>query len=275
MPELPEVESTRKVLLPILLGNTLHHATIHQPKLRYPVILDNAIFPFTIKDVKRRAKYLMLLNEHDHVIVIHLGMSGYLSIQPSDTPQKKHGHVVFTLNKNQVMIFNDTRRIGLIQWFPNREVCRWFQHLGPEPLDVSCTIDLLWTLSQKAKTPIKTFIMNQKNIVGVGNIYASESLFLSGIHPLTPAHLVTYAQLNALLTHIKSILNKAITMGGTTLKDYQSPDAKPGYFQQTLHVYNRQHQPCHQCQTTLHLIKINQRQSVFCPQCQPALSESS
>lgn len=269
MPELPEVESTRQVLLPILTDNTFHHVMMRRDHLRYPIVLPDHCFPFHIKKITRRAKYLIISNSEQQCIVIHLGMSGFLSIHPASHQPLKHDHVLFTLNDEVILVFNDTRRFGFIQWFNSIDECPWFQHLGFEPLSQKCNIDYLYPLAQQSKSPIKTFIMNQKNLVGVGNIYASEALFLSGIHPLTPACQIGRQHIKNLLDHIKNILSRAIQMGGTTLKDYQSPDAKPGYFQQTLLVYNRHNQACSHCGTILSLIKINQRQSVFCSVCQP------
>jgi len=270
MPELPELETTKRALLPHLLNQTINHIEIFQPKLRY-LIDETALRTCINKPVlalKRRAKYLLIAFSHGSLMV-HLGMSGRLSIQPIKAPRLKHDHVVFTFNNKESLRYNDARRFGFIlfdeQHFNNHSL---ISRLGPEPL--SDDFHPLY-LAQKAinkRVGIKRFIMDNAIVVGVGNIYATESLFLAKLHPETPVDKITSSQWALLCDTIKAVLEKAIALGGTTLKDFYHVDGKPGYFAQTLNVYGRGGQACFQCQTPIASIKIDNRSSAFCPVCQ-------
>lgn len=293
MPELPEVETTKTSLLP-LVGKQVCKVIIHQPKLRemMPTDLDSLV-GFCLTQVVRRAKYLILTFYHHQdnatkKLLIHLGMSGSLQQHPTNknAPNtRKHDHLIILFkndtNTLTALHYHDPRRFGIITWLYNDGyldgVCpakaKYLDHLGIEPLDDVFDVDYLYDVIHQAKTPIKkpikALIMEQTVVVGVGNIYAAESLFLSGIHPNTPAHLIDKDKLAVLVTHIKAILQKSIQQGGSSLKDFTVGAGKTGYFQQTLLVYGRANEPCVSCQTPLENVKIGGRASVYCPICQP------
>ncbi|MDO4440950.1 MAG: bifunctional DNA-formamidopyrimidine glycosylase/DNA-(apurinic or apyrimidinic site) lyase [Moraxella sp.] len=294
MPELPEVETTKKSLEP-LLGQTITAVHVHQPKLRYMMPHDlDSLVGFCLSSVERRAKYLLLHFYHAKdnsrkVLLVHLGMSGSLQQHPisDDTPAaRKHDHLIISFGA-VALHYHDPRRFGIILWADNdahiddkdNAKDRFLTHLGVEPLDDAFNGDYLYghihrtpTSGKAAKAiskPIKTLIMDQAVVVGVGNIYAAESLFLSGIHPAKPANQVSKEQIDDLVKHIKHILAKAIEKGGSTLRDFTVGGGKTGYFQQTLLAYGNHGKPCTVCGTTLENQKIGGRASVYCPHCQP------
>ena len=285
MPELPEVETTKTSLNP-LLGQTVTDVQVFQPKLRWmmPSDLDRLI-GYRLHTAERRAKYLILTFTQESTsplkLIVHLGMSGSLQQHPADSEKRKHDHLIFTFkNKNgelNQLHYHDPRRFGAVLWFDDYQH-KLFDHLGKEPLDDSFNAEHLYALIQRTDTdkkqrpihkPIKAVIMEQQNVVGVGNIYATESLFLAGIHPATPASALSYTQIEALTAHIKTILARAIDLGGSTLRDFTVASGQTGYFQQTLHVYGKAGEPCPTCGTTLQNEKIAGRASVYCPVCQP------
>lgn len=270
MPELPEVETTRLSLAP-LLGARVDTADVHCPSLRWRVPDDlGRLVGQRLLSVARRAKYLLLTFEQD-TIIIHLGMSGSLQQQAHGTPKTKHEHVVFTLtlpNGNQcVLSYHDPRRFGAILWQQDY-ASKLLDHLGPEPLSDAFDGNYLKAYCQGKNSPIKSIIMNQACVVGVGNIYATESLFLAGISPKRHAGRISQTRLDALVRHIKAVLSKAIEQGGSTLRDYRYNAGKTGYFQQELLVYGRAGEPCPSCGAPLKNTKINQRASVYCTNCQ-------
>lgn len=271
MPELPEVETVVQGLKP-LVGATVMHTVVHNPQLRWPIPSDftTSIQNSVIISLKRRAKYIIMQLSHDRTLIIHLGMSGALYLCTPHTALKKHEHITLTLSSSMHLRYHDVRRFGSFHLLNTP----WQQHpllcnLGPEPLEDSFNAKALKNTLKLKKRPIKAAIMDQRIVVGIGNIYASEALFASNIHPLQPAHSLSLRQYEQLVSHCKRLLTYAIKLGGTTLKDFVNPDAKPGYFQQTLHVYGREKQPCSTCNTPLECVRITQRQSTFCPHCQP------
>ncbi|MGP5315427.1 bifunctional DNA-formamidopyrimidine glycosylase/DNA-(apurinic or apyrimidinic site) lyase [Psychrobacter faecalis] len=309
MPELPEVETTKTSLTP-LLGQQVVDVKVFQPKLRWSMPDDlNQLVDYTLNSVERRAKYLILdfipltsVNTNASIqpnslaprqLLIHLGMSGSLQQHSYGTDKRKHDHLVVTFsgadNSQTQLHYYDPRRFGSVLWFKDYGH-KLLDHLGPEPLSADFTADYLYHLIQRSDNPnqtsdnniankanskqpikraIKSVVMEQQVVVGVGNIYATESLYLSGIHPATPANEVSYEQIVILVEHIKAILKKAITLGGSTLRDFTVASGQTGYFQQTLNVYGRQGEDCPHCDTLLENIKLNGRASVFCPNCQP------
>lgn len=309
MPELPEVETTKTSLTP-LLGQQVVDVKVFQPKLRWSMPDDlNQLVDYTLNSVERRAKYLILnfipltsVNTNASIqpnslaprqLLIHLGMSGSLQQHSHGTDKRKHDHLVVTFsgadNSQTQLHYYDPRRFGSVLWFKDYGN-KLLDHLGPEPLSADFTADYLYHLIQRSDNPnqtldnnianktnskqpikraIKSVIMEQQVVVGVGNIYATESLYLSGIHPATPANEVSHEQIVILVEHIKAILKKAITLGGSTLRDFTVASGQTGYFQQTLNVYGRQGETCPHCDTLLENIKLNGRASVFCPNCQP------
>lgn len=271
MPELPEVETTTKGIRPHLQGQTISKIILRHKHLRWPIDpnLSKYIEGQTIIEIKRRAKYIILCFKHGYLL-IHLGMSGYLRIlTPPLTPPQKHDHFDLIISNGTCLRFNDARRFGSLLWSEKSyHQLTLIKHLGPEPLTKDFNPEYLFKKSRNRHVAIKIFIMNQSVVVGVGNIYASEALFLAGIHPLMPACQMTVSQAKKLHHFIQVVLEQAINQGGTTLNDYQNSDGKPGYFQQKLNVYGRETQACVVCQTRIQNLKIGQRSSYFCPKCQ-------
>ncbi len=273
MPELPEVETTRRGIIHYLQGSKIANIEVRQPRLRFPV--DEKIHEFcagqTILAIRRRAKYLLFQLEQGHLIV-HLGMSGHLRILSEYISPEKHDHIDLISENGHILRYCDPRRFGFWLYTPDSiERHPLFQRLGPEPLDEALDALHLQHRAKNRRIPVKTFLMDNHNLVGVGNIYANESLFLAGIHPLTPVNRLVLAEWEKLTLAIKSTLKKAIDAGGTTLKDFLSHEGKPGYFQQQLLVYGRGQKPCLHCNTTIEETKIAGRHSAYCPQCQPSL----
>lgn len=273
MPELPEVETTKQGIKPHLDGQTIKQVIIRNPKLRLPVPLnlDDLCVGKKIKAITRRAKYI-LIHLTQGYLLIHLGMSGHLRIVPKTTQPEKHDHVDMTLTNDLTLRYCDPRRFGLFFYIEENPYHHpLLAHLGPEPLSEDFNINYLYQRAKNKNQPIKSLIMNNEIVVGVGNIYATESLFLSGIHPLTVAKDVTEDALGRLTLHIKKILQAAIEAGGTTLRDFYSFEGKPGYFSVALKVYGRKKQSCFQCNSIIETVIIGGRHSAFCPQCQPRL----
>lgn len=282
MPELPEVETTRKSLEP-LLGRTIQDIVVSQPKLRWPVP-DNLteLIGYNISGLDRRAKYIIatfsatnsdieLVNTErpERQLIIHLGMSGSLQQRELETESLKHDHIVFYFHDSKVKLcYHDPRRFGAILWYEDY-AAKLLDHLGPEPLSAAFDVDYLYNYFNKTARSVKAVIMDQACVVGVGNIYATESLFFSRIHPLTPANQVSKQKTRRLVEHIKRVLQAAIDLGGSTLRDYTHSDGKTGYFQQTLSMYGREGQSCNTCGRTIKNVKITGRASTFCPKCQP------
>lgn len=274
MPELPEVETTRRGLAPHLQGRRIDHVVLRRPDLRWPIPFDvvDKLPGQAILGVRRRAKYL-LLDTAAGSALLHLGMSGSLRVLPGDTPVATHDHVDFVLDDGHVLRFNDPRRFGCLLWQPPGETHELLRELGPEPLDAgfdgaAFNGDYLFARSRKRSAPVKTFLMDQRIVVGVGNIYAAESLFRAGISPLREAGKVSRAKYALLADAAKAILGHAIERGGTTLRDFISPDGLPGYFEQELWVYGRGGEPCKTCGRPLKEASIGQRTSVWCAHCQ-------
>lgn len=276
MPELPEVETVKNGLLP-LVNQHFTKIRIINPKLRWPVDphLADYFLNTPIRAVSRRAKYLCL-HVDQRTMIIHLGMSGALYMVSQQDPVRKHEHLIFTLSGGNELRYQDVRRFGSVHMHTGDiHAHKLFKHLGPEPLDA--TFDASWLHAQlrKHQSAIKSRIMNQTVVVGVGNIYASEALYASRIHPKRTAHSLSLDETQRLVACIKHILTRAIRQGGTTLRDFINPDAKPGYFQQKLQVYGRQGKPCNACGQPIDSEKIAQRSTFFCPSCQPLSSSLS
>ena len=274
MPELPEVETTRRGLAPHLEGRNVQAVTLRRPDLRWPIPpeLPRLLQGQRIDAVRRRAKYL-LLDTAAGSAVLHLGMSGSLRVLPGDTPLRAHDHVDIALVGNagvpgRVLRFNDPRRFGCLLWQPVGTVHPLLAGLGPEPLSDDFDGNHLFALSRGRTAPVKTFLMDQAVVVGVGNIYAAEALFAAGIAPNRAAGRVSLERYAALAHEVKRILAHAIDRGGTTLRDFIRPDGAPGYFEQELQVYGREGNACHRCGTPLRHASIGQRASVWCPHCQ-------
>jgi len=269
MPELPEVETTRRGLLPHVAGRHVDHVLLRRPDLRWPIpdAVRERLPGQRIHAVRRRAKYLLADTDAGSAL-LHLGMSGMLRVLPPETPVGPHDHVDIGLDSGRVLRFTDPRRFGSLLWQPPGEVHPLLAGLGPEPLDPAFDGAHLARLAQGRRAPVKTFLMDQAVVVGVGNIYAAEALFQAGIDPRRAAGRVSDARFEALAAAVKAILAHAITRGGTTLRDFLNPDGAPGYFEQELWVYGRAGEPCKRCGRTLKGAVIGQRASTWCPACQ-------
>lgn len=268
MPELPEVEVSRLGIEPHLRGQKVKQIHLRQPKLRWPIPSDvQLVNDQTISAVRRRAKYLLIDTEPGSLIV-HLGMSGALRVLPMEAPLLKHDHVCIELYNGQSLRLNDPRRFGAVLWQPSGNQATVLSRLGPEPLTEAFDGTRLYQLSRQRKTAVKSFIMDNAVVVGVGNIYATEALFAVGIDPRRAAGRISQARYHDLAQAIKAVLAKAIEQGGTSLRDFTQADGKPGYFKQELLAYGRAQQPCVRCQTPLKRVTIGQRASVYCPNCQ-------
>ncbi|MGR7919666.1 DNA-formamidopyrimidine glycosylase [Zobellella denitrificans] len=269
MPELPEVEVSRLGITPHLLGESVMRVVVRNPSLRWPVPAEiQELAGLTIVGIRRRAKYLLLETDWGTAI-LHLGMSGNLKVLPQGTPAGKHDHVDIELANGKLLRLNDPRRFGCLLWTrAPAEQHPLLARLGPEPLTEAFDGDYLYQRSRGRKTAIKQFIMDNHIVVGVGNIYANESLFGAGISPKREAGNIGRERYLKLAGEIKAVLARAIGQGGTTLKDFTGSDGKPGYFVQELQVYGRAGQPCTRCGTLLREVRMNGRSTVFCPLCQ-------
>jgi formamidopyrimidine-DNA glycosylase len=275
MPELPEVETTCRGIAPHIEGKAIAKLEVRQPQLRWPIPADLAklVKGQTVLGVRRRAKYLLIdigKSKIKGTVIIHLGMSGSLRVIKGPAPEPlKHEHFDLVFSKNLRLRFTDPRRFGACLWQDiNNDENKWLDHLGPEPLSEEFNGEYLFNKSRKRTGAIKTFIMDQKIVVGVGNIYASESLFLSGINPKKAAGKISKLKYQEFSEQIKQVLTKAIAQGGTTLKDFVGSDGKPGYFAQQLAVYGRKDEPCIICKSPIKQITQGQRSTFYCNNCQ-------
>ncbi len=270
MPELPEVETTRRGITPHTVGHRIEAMRIRNGRLRWPVDtrLPRRLKGKTLLTIERRGKYLLFCFEHGTVLW-HLGMSGSLRLEPPKAPLKLHDHIEVCFSNGMTLRFHDPRRFGAVVWTdetPHEH--KLLHHLGPEPLSDDFTSEYLYGRSRKIKQAVKTWLMDSKVVVGVGNIYANESLFRAGIHPLKAAGKVTRAQHVALTHEIKDVLAEAIARGGTTLRDFVGGDGKAGYFAQELSVYGRGGEACLNCSKPLIEKHLAQRSTVYCSRCQ-------
>jgi formamidopyrimidine-DNA glycosylase len=270
MPELPEVETTRLGIKEHIVDRTIKSITVRNFQLRWPIpqLLVQELPQRRFSHIERRGKYL-LAYAGDGCLLIHLGMSGSLRITNKQELALKHDHVDITLNNGTILRYCDPRRFGCMLWLKESPAQHpLLKHLGPEPLTDEFTAGMLYARSRGRRTPVKTFIMDSHVVVGVGNIYANEALFIAGIKPNLSAGKVSQHRYERLVVAIKEILQRAIAQGGTTLRDFVGGDGKPGYFKQSLHVYGRAGQQCLCCQTILKELRISARSSVFCSKCQ-------
>lgn len=276
MPELPEVETTRLGLLS-LLNQTVEHVVIRNASLRWPVpqSLPDVLANQTLKALTRRAKYI-LAHFDNGVLLLHLGMSGRLCLLAHDEPPQKHDHFDIHFKSGQVLRLRDPRRFGAVLWagsHPDEHAL--LRVLGPEPLDSVFTGQYLHQHLRTRTAAIKTTIMDSHLVVGVGNIYASESLFRARIHPETPAKMLSLADCERLAAAIKSTLQDALAAGGSSLRDFLGADGNPGYFQQAYFVYARTGQPCKVCGTPIDSVRLGQRSTFYCKVCQPRIKQSA
>ena len=277
MPELPEVETTRRGLLPHLRGAQVLALRVHQAQLRWPVSVElrEGLPGRRIVDIRRRAKYLLI--ELDNAagdlggatLIIHLAMSGSLRLDDPATPRRLHDHVELDLHERDLVLrYHDPRRFGSWHWQPAGQTHSLLAQLGPEPLGPDFSAERLWRLSRGRRAAVKLFLMDQATVVGVGNIYAAEALYRAGIDPRRAAGRVSLARYGRLVEAVQEVLARAIAEGGTTLRDYLRPEGTPGYFAHSLDVYDRAGQPCHRCSGTVKRTVLGQRATYFCAGCQ-------
>ena len=270
MPELPEVETTRRGILPHARGQVVEAVEVRDRRLRWPVPEELTRFlpGATIRDIERRGKYLLFRTDSG-TLISHLGMSGSLRVLPEPEAPRKHDHVDIILTSGKVLRYNDPRRFGCMLWSledPHQHFL--LSELGPEPLGSEFTADYLYRRSRGRKVPLKAFVMDSKVVVGVGNIYANEALFLAGLRPGRAAGRVSKPRYELLVAAIRQVLAAAVEQGGTTLRDFVGGDGKPGYFRQQLNVYDHGGEPCPRCGEILTETRLGQRSTVYCRHCQ-------
>ncbi len=269
MPELPEVETTRRGIAPHLEGQTIQGVVIRNRRLRWPIPtqITKTLPGQKVHSVERRAKYLLLKMDQG-TLILHLGMSGSLRIVSKKTAPQPHDHFDLVFGKG-VLRLRDPRRFGAVLW-TRKPVTEHplLRNLGPEPLSEAFDGDHLHRLAQRRRGPVKTLIMDGKVVVGVGNIYANESLFRAGIHPNRASNRIALPRYRELADQIKAVLRAAIQQGGTTLRDFRQEDGRPGYFAQQLLVYGKEDEPCPNCGHAIRQQRIGQRSTFYCPRCQ-------
>ncbi len=269
MPELPEVETTRQGIAPHVVGKTVKAVVVRESRLRWPVPedLSQMLTGERFDRVDRRAKYLLFHGQNGR-LMIHLGMSGSLRITQSSSEPRKHDHIDVLFDDGTLLRYHDPRRFGSVFWLFGEDGHKLIDDLGPEPLGEEFDGDYLYRKSRGRKVAVKLFIMNSKILVGVGNIYANEALFLAGIRPDRAAGKISASRYEELACQIKTVLSRAIESGGTTLRDFIREDGSPGYFKQQLYVYDRGEEPCANCGKELAEVRLGNRSTVFCRSCQ-------
>lgn len=270
MPELPEVETTRRGIEGALLGRRVVNLVVRERRLRWPIqrAIEAQVAGQRVNGTGRRAKYL-LIELDSGTLISHLGMSGSLRVVAQSTAPQRHDHFDLRLDSGQCLRFNDPRRFGSLHWTrqdPAKH--RLLAGLGPEPLCAEFNAGYVAAMAKGRKVAVKQFLMDQRVVVGVGNIYASEALFRAGIHPGRAAGRIAERRLAALVEAVRATLAEAIEQGGTTLRDYVDPAGRPGYFRQQLFVYERAGRPCRQCDRPVRRFVQGQRATYYCPVCQ-------
>ncbi|RUM53619.1 MAG: DNA-formamidopyrimidine glycosylase [Methylococcus sp.] len=270
MPELPEVETTRRGIEPHILKLVIKAVVIRQPRLRWPVpdSLKTVLPGQRFTEVGRRGKYL-LLRTRTGTLIIHLGMSGSLRLVGDNSQFCKHDHVDIVFAEGLCLRYHDPRRFGCLLWTPddpnNHSL---IASMGPEPFSDDFNGEYLYKTARNRGSSIKAFLMDSRVVAGIGNIYANEALFLSGIDPRRRAGKISRSRLQALCTAIEGVLENSIRQGGTTLRDFVNESGQPGYFQQTLSIYNKEGQPCPRCRLPIRKCRTNQRSTFYCGHCQ-------
>lgn len=270
VPELPEVETTRRGIEPHVVGRRIRRVAVHERRLRWPVAagIEEAVAGSVIRRAGRRAKYLLLETDAG-TLILHLGMSGSLRVLPADTPRIAHDHVDIELDSGQTLRFNDPRRFGCLFLTKDDPAAHpLLRKLAPEPLEPAFDGDYLFRVTRGRAVAIKLLLMNSQLVVGVGNIYASEALFRARIRPRRAARSLKLEECRRLARAIRTTLSLAVKVGGTTLRDYVGADGNPGYFRQKLYVYERSGQPCRVCRRPVKQFTQGQRSTYWCPHCQ-------
>jgi formamidopyrimidine-DNA glycosylase len=270
MPELPEVETTRQGIAPLVENQTIAKIVIHQAKLRWPIpgSLRQKLPGQSIRSVTRRAKYL-LFNTSAGTLLIHLGMSGSLRLVPQTTPRDTHDHFELVLTNRNSLRLRDPRRFGAVLWAGEQpEQHKLLAGLGPEPLEHHFTGDYLYRCSRRRTRAIRDFLLDGHVVAGIGNIYANEALFTAGIRPTRPAGRISRDRYQKLVRAIRSTLRRAIKAGGTSIRDFRQADGRPGYFQHSLKIYGKKGEPCPKCGQKIRAVKLTNRTVFFCTHCQ-------
>ena len=270
MPELPEVETTRRGVAPHVIGQRVVAMRVYDRRLRWPVprSLPRRIVGRMVDALDRRSKYLLFRFGRD-ALLMHLGMTGSLRVHTRAPPREAHDHVDIVLGSGTTLRYRDPRRFGAILWAPSpAEAHPLLAELGPEPFDATLDVDHLWRATRRRQAAIKLALMDNRLLVGVGNIYANEALFRAGIRPTTPARRVSRPRLERLLAAVRSTLTDAIAKGGSTLRDYVDSRGEPGYFQLDYFVYGREGLPCRVCGSTIRAARLGGRATAYCPRCQ-------
>jgi formamidopyrimidine-DNA glycosylase len=269
MPELPEVETTRRGVAPRVIGKRVARVTVYDRRLRWPVpqALESRLRGHIIERVDRRSKYL-LFRIGEGTLLVHLGMTGSLRVYAEPPPRRAHDHADVVLDDGTLLRYHDPRRFGAILWVPAASEHPLLRHLGPEPFDAAFDAAYLWRATRGRRAAIKLALMDNRLVVGVGNIYASEALFRAGIRPAIAAGRLTRPRLIRLVDAVRAVLAEAIAKGGSTLRNYVDSDGDPGSFQLTHYVYGRAGDPCRVCRTGIRQVRLGQRSSFYCPRCQ-------
>lgn len=267
MPELPEVETVRRSLLP-LVGRRIEVVEVREPRLRLRIAADFAVRlrGRSIEAIERRGKYLLFRLDGGLTLLAHLGMSGALLVQPTRTGAV-HDHVCLQLDDARFLVLNDPRRFGILK-LGRGEDFRELRNVGPDPLSEQVTAERLYAATRRRKKPIKNLLMDQGLLAGIGNIYANEMLYVAGVRPTRPAGRLSRAEVQRLYEAMRAVLQDAIQLGGSSISDYRDGDGRTGYFQLTLKVYDRAGQPCDRCGTTVRRIVQAGRSSFYCRVCQ-------
>lgn len=274
MPELPEVETTLRTLLPALHRQRIERVIVRERRLRWPIPRAfDRISGLTVAEISRRAKYLLFQLDDDRdtqgFVLAHLGMTGVLSVVPREREPEKHDHFDLWLSSGGTLRFRDPRRFGSVHWIKgDRPTHPLLAALGPEPLEPAFSADYLYDITRNRAAPVKNVLMDQSVVVGVGNIYASEALFQAGIHPSRPARRISRERYQGLIDAVRATLTKAIALGGASIRDYRNGAGESGYFQTETLVYDRAGLSCVQCGTAIRRLVLGQRASYYCPSCQ-------
>jgi len=270
MPELPEVETTRRGVAPHVIGQQVAALHVYDRRLRWPVprSLQKKIVGRTVDALDRRSKYLLFRFGED-TLLVHFGMTGSLRAYTRAPPRIAHDHVDIVLSSGITLRYHDPRRFGAILWVPRSVAAHpLLAGLRPEPFDPACDAHYLWRATRRRRAAIKLALMDARLIVGVGNIYANEALFRAGIRPTIPAGSISQRRFQRLIDEVRATLTEAIAQGGSTLRDYVDSNGAPGYFQLTYFVYGREGLPCRVCRNAIKSVRLGGRATFYCPQCQ-------
>ena len=270
MPELPEVETLRRALFPLVVNQTCTALKFYRKDIRFPIpqaTLRKQMEHQVVSQILRIGKYL-LWKVPDGAMLLHLGMSGRITLKQSMSPREKHTHAIFQFGRETFLHFVDPRRFGCILWVPQSGKHPLLDNLGLDPFSPEANAKAMKSLARNCRSPIKTFIMESRRITGIGNIYACESLFLAGINPKRKAGTITLAEWNRLLSSVRSTLESSINAGGTTLRDFFDPSGTAGYYAVKLSVYGKEGEPCPKCKTSISRLTHSGRSTFFCKLCQ-------